>query len=408
MNNIDVNKSKMIVKKTKPKVLRIRTSEDFIETNLLDLPFCYFYKTKEPVTDLIYTWNGSDGLQRSIEVRSSSKGIPSPYEYDLLIALLRIYIKQNDNKIYVIDEENNTFDIDNKVTFSYRELAKEMGYKSMTPVLKEKLDNSIQRLVDTNIYNSGGGLYNPMTKEYMTNLKFQIGILHNYSSYDYFATDELDESGNPIMKIDRKSIKDRVSVEIDTFFLKNLMLGKGKISDKNLRLSLKLDVSRRLYLLLNKWQNGRKSMYLKYETLYFRIPLTDEKDDYYRKRRLKDALNELKNKGFIIDFEMKNEGVDLVFEKIENIELSLDYTTDSDLLKKYNNYTDVMDKLKEHGITDEVINKHFKLHEMPYIQALLRYIDDVEDTKYKIENKASYIFRCLVEDEKSIDKKYYN
>jgi Replication initiator protein A. len=398
-----ITTTKTTIEKMKPKTINIKADEDFIENNLIDLPFIYYYKSKEPVTSVKYEWISSDGKKKSIEVRSSKLGVPTSYDYDVLLALLRLYVRQEGDRIVCKENIESLTELDNTVHFSYRELIAEMGYKDYTVKLKNKIDDSIERLCDTNIYNIGGGIYNPLTKEYIQDYKYQINILYDYKSYKYIVVGQ-DEKGDNITVLDKNSLKDKVSVKISLFFLKNLLCGKGKISDKNLRLSLKLDVSRRLYLILNKWRNGRGKFFLKFETLYDRIPLTDDKSDYYRKRRLKDACEELKNTNFIVDYIFNKQGVEFIFN--EYIELAIaEEENINGLLKKYNTYDEIINALKDYGITDQTINEHLKLHEIPNIQALLRYI---EDRKSTIGNVVNYIFKGLVQPYENIDKKYYN
>lgn len=400
---MSIVKTKTTIKSFKPKTINIKADEEFIENNLIDLPFIYYYKSKTPITNVKYEWVSSDNKKKSIEVRSSSLGVPSSYDYDVLLALLRLYVKQKGDRIVCQENIDNLTEFDNTVYFSYRQVIAEMGYKSYSVHLKEKVDESIERLCDTNIYNIGGGIYNPFTKEYIKDYKYQINILYDYKSYNYIIIGQ-DENGENIVKLDKKSLKDKVSVKIGLFFLKNLLCGKGKISDKSLRLSLKLDISKRLYLILNKWRNGRGKVFLKFNTLYARIPLTEDKTDYYRKRRLKDACKELKDIGFINDFIFNKLGVIFIFNEYVKEKKVKDQNIKG-LLNKYNTYDDVIYGLKKYGITEKTIKDHMKLYEMPYIQALLRYVDDNIDT---IHNITSYIFKGLIEPYKKIPKEYFN
>lgn len=400
---MSIVKTKTTIKSFKPKTINIKADEEFIENNLIDLPFIYYYKSKTPITNVKYEWVSSDNKKKSIEVRSSSLGVPSSYDYDVLLALLRLYVKQKGDRIVCQENIDNLTEFDNTVYFSYRQVIAEMGYKSYSVHLKEKVDESIERLCDTNIYNIGGGIYNPFTKEYIKDYKYQINILYDYKSYNYIIIGQ-DENGENVVKLDKKSLKDKVSVKIGLFFLKNLLCGKGKISDKSLRLSLKLDISKRLYLILNKWRNGRGKVFLKFNTLYARIPLTEDKTDYYRKRRLKDACKELKDIGFINDFIFNKLGVIFIFNEYVKEKKVKDQNIKG-LLNKYNTYDDVIYGLKKYGITEKTIKDHMKLYEMPYIQALLRYVDDNIDT---IHNITSYIFKGLIEPYKKIPKEYFN
>ncbi len=388
------------------KVLNIRVDEDFVENNLIDLPFIYYYKAKEPITAITYSWTTSDGKNRAIEVRSSKYGIPDSYCYDVLLALFRIYIKNKNNKIVLVKDENSiNFDSleETTVEFTYKELQQEMGYKSFSKPNKIKIEKAIEMLCDTNIYNTtNGGLYNPFTKEYITDAKFQVGILDNYKAYSYVTI--TDENGIDKQVLDKKSVKDKCSVRIDGFFLKNLFYGNGKISDKNLRLTLKNDIAKKIYLILNKWRNNRSEMFLKFETLYNRIPLNDTKNDYYRKRRVIEGLDELVKHEYIVDYEKVRDGVNIVFNG-EKIKVNSKIDKISLLLDKYNEYEEIVNKIKEHGIDDLSFKVYFKMHKIPYYQALLRLIDDRED---KIDNIKSYLLKGLTEEYKDIDKKYYN
>lgn len=398
--------TKMLLNKAK--VMNIKLEEDYIENNIIDLPFIFYYKTKEPVTAITYSWTSSDFRKRAIEVRSSKLGVPDAFCYDVLLALFRLYIKQNGNRIIQIKTEEGLNEIDNTINFTYRELVREVGYKSFSKLNKDKVQKAIETLIDTTIYNKAGGIYNPMSKEYIVDETFTINILYNFKNYTYIELrDEngnlvLDEEGLPVKTLNKASLKDKCSIKIDRFFIKNLFFGNAKLSSRELRLALKNEVAKKLYLILNKWQNNRNEMTLKYETLYNRIPLTDYKDDYYRKRRLKDALNELVSTNFLHRFEMRKSDVLIVFRKQDDQDKN---NSPKYLLDKYNTYEEIMDAFAKHGISDKDIETHFKIHKMPYYQAVLRYIDH---NLSRIENTTSYLFKGLVTDYADIGSEYYN
>lgn len=429
-NSLNDSRKNFSVKKNENKIktIVVKVDEDFIENNLIDLPFIYYYNSKNPITAITYSWETSDGRKRAIEVRGSKYGVPDPYCYDLLIALFRIYVRQNENRITINDTddendfENQDFDfnknINNRVNFSYRELAKEMGYKSFGKKTIEKMTRGIETLLDTNLYNtSQGGFYNPITKEYITDATFQLEILRGFRGYKYIDAVDiegnllLDAEGNPIKKIDMSSIKGRCSVEIHGFFIRNLLLGNGKISNKNIRLNVKGDIAKKLYLILNKWQNKRNAAFFKFETLYNRIPLTDDKSDYYRKKRLLSALDELVNIGFLESYIKNKEGVEVEFSNSNKAILKYD---DKDILKdlliKYNKYSEIENGFKKYGVTQKTLDKHIDLSKIQYYQALLRMVD------YKVENKTlespsdakAYVLKGLLECYENIDKKFYN
>ncbi|KEI00107.1 hypothetical protein IRP63_15120 (plasmid) [Clostridium botulinum] len=70
-------------------------------------------------------------------------------------------------------------------------------------------------------------------------------------------------------------------------------------------------------------------------------------------------------------------------------------------------YGELLEGFKRFGLDNEDINKYFKLHQVPFVQALLRY---VEIHLLKIENTRAYIIKGLIDGYKELeeDKKYYN
>ncbi|EDS76600.1 hypothetical protein CBC_A1779 [Clostridium botulinum C str. Eklund] len=389
---------------TKVKIINIKVDEEFIENNIIDMPFIYYYKTKQPIMAVKYTWFSNDGRQRAVEVRGSKYGVPSPYEYDVLLALFRILLRNHGDKL--VFSEDNTCMINNTVNFTFRELAKEMGYKNFGGTIKAKLDKAIERLCDTNIYNTSfGGLYNPITKEYILDAKKQICVLQDYTAYQYV------EDKDGILKLDKKSLKDKASVTFHEFFLSNLCHGKGKFSNKKLRLSLKSDVAKRMYLILNKWRNNRHEMFITYEKLYERIPLDSSKTVSYRNKRIHQACDELIKNGYLEDIDRTSRGINFIFKlSKKQLECSCDSLNDTNnnyLLDKYVSYGELLDGFKRFGLENEDIDKYFKLHQVPFAQALLRY---VEIHLPKIENTKAYIIKGLKDGYKELeeDKKYYS
>lgn len=437
--SLEIKGMKSEVVEMKPQTIVVKVDEDYIENNLIDLPFIYYYKPKKGnvISSITYNWESSEGKERALKVLGHAEyGVPNEYCYDVLLALFRLYIASNDNKISTIgkaikkindevdiSEKINTLDdisylddIDNTVYFTYRQLAREMGYKSYSKTIQEQLFKAIQILVQSKLWNTGqGGLYNPIKKEYIIDATFQIGILDGYSGYKYIpVTDENGEyvykkNGEHKFKVDPNSISDKCSVKIDKFFIKNLFFGNAKLSSKSLRQKLKGGITKKVFLILNKWRNNRTEMYLKYETLYNRIPLTDEKSDYYRKKRLMSALNELLEVGFISNYEKSKEGVTLFFPKELYIENDSEIEEEN-LLEKYNEYEEVLNKLHHYGVTNQTLKKHFKMHKFNYYQALLRLVDD-KLRKKTLKNEAEakgYVLKGLIEPYSNIDEKYFN
>lgn len=381
------NTSEIKIIKGKAKILTIDVDEEWIENSFIDLPFIYYYQSKEPIYMIEYKWKSNDGLERAIQVRSSIHGIPTPFEYDVLLALLRIFIRNNNDRIIIGKK------VSNMINFTFRELSKEMGFKGFGGKTKARLEKAIETLCDTNIYNTmKGGLYDTISKTYVTDAKMIIGILHNYTGYSYINTSKG-------VVLDKSSLKDKVSVGIDEFFLNNITAGKGKISNKTLRQSLKIDVARRIYLIINKWRNNRSEMYITYKKLYERIPLDNSKTVSYRNNRIRVACKELVNKDFLYDFSVEKEGI--IFKFI-NKNKSLSDTTP---IEKYKTYSALNNGLLKYGFTYEDIDKYLQLDKVQLCQCVLRYVDEHLNT---IKEPKFYIIGCLIKGNNDIlkDKRY--
>jgi hypothetical protein len=204
-----VDKSKIISKK--PKTLRIKTDEAIIESNLAEMPFIYYYKKKEPINILEYIWYDSKGVKRGLEVRNPKHGVPSDYEYQVLLALYKIFAKNN--PILTSNEESQSFDIPIVINFSFKELAKEMGYANYGGSIKTKLDNAIECLIDTTIYNRyNGGLLDQSTGQYIIDGKKAFHILEEYEAYSY---KELIPGEK---RLQGEEIKERTMIRLSSFF----------------------------------------------------------------------------------------------------------------------------------------------------------------------------------------------
>jgi hypothetical protein len=103
----DVDKSRIISKK--PKTLRIKTEEGIIESNLAEMPFIYYYQKKEPINVLEYMWVDSKGVKRGLEVRNPKHGVPSSFEFDVLLALHKIFAKNN--PVLTMDESTQQYEM---------------------------------------------------------------------------------------------------------------------------------------------------------------------------------------------------------------------------------------------------------------------------------------------------------
>lgn len=338
----------------KVKVLKIPVDKSILEGNLIEIPFISYYKSKEPPTTVEYVWTDSKGIEKKIEVRGSKWGVPDEYCFDVLIALFRLHLNQN--KCIEFDIENKKWNMDKTINFSLSELAREMGYKSLGKNVFDKLDIALEILNDTTIYNKAGGIFlDVKTDEYLaTEVKESIRIVTNYKSYRY------SKNGVNQKRINYRKIKDYTSVKIDDFIYESLCNSYFKIFDYENYKLLKMGIAKKIYLLLSKWRANRSKVFLTWETLYQKIPLTDKKTEKYRRKRIRDACKKLIEIEYLVEVHENTKGVEFVFEEKDNKkqnELALDVDKSKEIPKKYNTIMDIIMALNELKIDNNIIQK---------------------------------------------------
>jgi len=353
----------------KVKILRIPVDKSILEGNLMELPFISYFKTKEPLTVVEYFWVDSKGTERKIEVRGSKWGVPNEYCFDVLTALFRLHIKQNKSVEFNIDE--NRWNMNKTIHFSLTELAKEMGYKSFGKNVFDKLDIALETLNDTTIYNKANGAFlDTKSNTYLTTeAKESIGIIRNYKSYRYSKLKEGDK------RINYRNIKDFTSVTIDDFIYESLCNSYFKIFNYEQFQKLDMGIAKKIFLLLNKWRSERHKVFLKWETLYQRIPLIstnkeEEKPDKYKKRRIRDACKKLIEVGFVEKVHENTIGVEFIFDDKAKNELAI--TVDDEELRQYDTLSGILNALNNINLTTEQIESILNNVSIDMIKKTLR------------------------------------
>lgn len=393
-----VDKSHIIAKK--PKTMRIKTDESIIESNLAEMPFIYYYKQKDPINILEYIWYDSKGVKRGLEVRNPKYGIPSSFEYETLLALWKVYVKNN--PVIEFDEEKGSYDLPIVINFDYKEIAKEMGYENYGGSIKKRIEQAIECLIDTTIYNRhSGGLLDQQTGEYIIDSKKAFHILEEYESYSY---KEL-KSGEK--RIDANKIKERTKVRISNFFYNSMCNNYLRRYNYTRFIDLKSGIAKKLMVMLNKWKGKRGSVELYYQTLYERIPLIDTKSVSYRNKCIRTAADELVRVGFIQEYSCddKKKKINFIFDRCALNDIGCDKDTYCGR-DQFNSFHEIMQGFRDFGFTNEEAEKLLDLSRLPYIKALLRscYIKQQYNS---IENSKGYIYVGLQEPGyKNLDKFY--
>lgn len=372
-----------------PKMIKIDATNSIMEGNLIELPFIYYSKTKEKPVLVQYTWTNSAGKKCTIEVAGHPKyGVPTPYEFDVLLALFRIRAKQRPipyGKEFLLDDEISVEDL--LVHFSQNDVAKELN-KTNTGAILARIKKSIQILAHTTITSTESEvLYDPVTKKHITTESGNISHIIDDIKWKSTRT--------------KNKTSDKHTAKIGEFFFKSISNSYFKYYDYECYCSLgNNNIAKRMYLVLDKWRNNKTTQVLKLQTLYDHIPLDDSKENYRKNEVIKKAAKALEGVDFIKSFKIIGDKIEFVYAGEKAIA-----ATQQNLLEKYNFFTDIQQRFKEHGFTEEEWNGcvNYIVINLPYVKALLRYIDDAG-----LKTPKRYIMKGLNLEQHKIDKKYYN
>ena len=384
-----------LIKNNKKKILRINIDEAFLESNLIEMPFISLQKSKEIVSVVEYNWSDSNGIKHEIKISGSGQyGVPTAFEYDVLIALFRLYAKKN--RI----EFSNDLDINNEdeliLRFSFNDVAKEMGYDDPGGKDIKRIKKAINILIETTIYNKNCAFYDISNKKYIEENEVGFHIIGNAEFYS-LKTNKKDNS------------KDLNSVTFGKFFCESIKKGYFKYFNYNTYKELNSPIAKRLFTLLTKWKNNRSFLEVNYSTLYDRIPLDTDMDKRYKKASVKRACEYLVNVGFLNSYDIGTEKIKFNFENIvSEIENKKENDNKHGFNTLYKEPRDVNNRLKEIGLTPDEINDRIMLFvtDFEYLKALLRY-SEVRNVFGEIDNLKDFVLKGL--DEKyEINEKYYD
>lgn len=350
------------------KVVDIKSFQSINESNLMTLPFISLKRAK--VYDIDRTWI-RNGKEVNLKVVGSSKrGCPRIQDLDVLMALFKIMTNSIDNKLEVLNTENNiqVTNIPKVINFTYRGLAKQMGLKGFGKTTQKRLDDSIRCLTECTLY-STLSMRDQELGDYVVDFDGieSSRILKNYKSY---KMDNFRLMGKKLLSPDK--IEDYQSIEIDNFFFRNMCNNYFKVYDYEKYKSLTRSISKKLLLILAQWSHGYEK-YISNQTLYdyIGIDVVDNDSAYYYNREIKKSLDELVKIKVINDYKIEPLGVTFVFNTSRRLKAKG--------LDKYKDDAEIVCRLREIGIDYSDINKYCQLDTTPYISALLRYVDVKEE-----------------------------
>lgn len=358
-----------VVSKGEAKVFRYNAGIDaVVDGNTVQMAFLRDYKGARQ-TLMEYTWYTKENgglIKRGLSVSGHGEyGVPTLKEYEVYVALQRIFInKKTENGMCKLEYDG--YDDDYlTINFSINELAREMGYSTPSSKTRENLKKSIDILLATTIFSiHEGGLYDIRNKKYIVNKKIGVHLVESMESID--MEEEFNYTQIKLSKFTYEQILNDYKLFYD--------LGKYN--------KTKNSISKKIYHLALQWKGGNNFSFANINTLVERIPMVNV-DPKYKKRDIKKALKELNDKEIV-----KVKYDDLNPDKVYFI-----FKGETPDLKKYNTYKEIQQKYYDMGFDMVETEMYLNIQDIRYIQALLRYID----TKRTIKDIKSYFLKCLNE-----------
>lgn len=345
-----------------------------VDGNSVQMAFVKDYKG-ERKTMLEYTWSNKDKngnlIQRGIKVSGHGEyGVPTLKEYDVYVALQRIFIdKKTQNGMCTLLPDN--YDDDYLIIeFNITELANQMGYNTPSSKTRDNLKKSIDILLATTIYSiHNGGIYDIKEKKYITNSSYGVHLIESMESID--ITDSKDSSKNI----------NYTRLRLSRFTYEQIVNDYKLFYDKSKYNRTKNLLAKKIYHLALQWKGDNKFSYANIDTLVERIPMVNC-EAKYRKREIKSALKAL-NDNEIVNIKYDDQNPNKVYFLFSDDNIK-------PVDKKYKTFKEIQQRYHELGFSDNEIDEYLDIEKIRYIQALLRYMDN----KKNIKDSKKYFVKC--------------
>lgn len=372
--------------------------EGIVDGNSVQIPFFAEYRGKR-FSKLVYTWHtkGKNGekIERCIEVNGDGElGIPTTYEYDVLCALQRIFIK-NKTKNGMCELIKEGYDEDYlNIDFGITELGVEMGLsKSVSNYTRDKIRKALKILMAATITSTEkGGVYDITKKNHITNKE------HSFHLLESVMTTEVIDKDN-----DNTILKDVAKIRLSKFIYEQMCNNYKLIYNSNTVFKTKNVAARKMYHQLLQLAGDKQIAYANINYLIEKNPCKS-KEPRRQKEYIKKVLKVIEESN-MAKIKINKDTVIASFNK--DINMLEEVTPNNQILKKYNKFKEIQAKFYELGFdmleTSMILED---LENIRYIQALLRYYD-VKEQYEKIDNPKSFLNK-YISNKYSIDKKYYN
>jgi hypothetical protein len=401
------------IKRKKRKRLEINIDSAVVEANMLLLPIATVGEIKEKdVGEVIVKWVDSNSIERGIKVAVGDGFTPiNIFDIKVMYALFKIYSESMPILEYNVTDTQQ-YAIPIETAYTPTEIARRLKYKSFSKPILTKIQDSIKKLGSATVVSvSNGAIWDSKTKTHVVMSGEEGYHILSYKMYQYGATKDKDGNHitNVVPRLHHSKIKEINYVRFDDFFYQNMCNGYFKIIPFDLFVLIRLEVTLRIFSLLEGWFCSKKPfVYFKYETLYHRIPLPDTMATKYKNREIKKACEELIELKYIVRYKIKpNEGIFFIFDSESNDDAMLTYEQTYLGLDKYIELDEVVKALLGYGISEDNIENYVTNENLSYIQALLRYFDMGIRFDRIDKNPIGFLSKGLKGSYK-IDKKYYN
>lgn len=428
------------VRKGRRKTIRLRDGESIMEGNTVQLPFIVPYRG-EPITALEYTWkvneNGVD-VTRGIEISGHGRlGIPTLRDKEVLRALQDIYIqsKVKDGVLNLETNEKNIREEDLVINYiSIDNIAKAMGYKSISGQQRKNIKDSINRLIATTVFSTqSGGVYNVMNKAYVTDSQITFRYLEEMKSISIHTCKDCEyltncgENIEKCLKSHSKTKSDKpteiIQIKMSKFMYLSIANNYRLYYDRDRTNEIQNLLAKNIYLISRKWIGDGYVSIANIQKYIDRLPI-NASELKHRKQKIRNAVAILNKYNFVeasIDkdiitikhLDKKLNILEQTDKKVTDmVEAYIEATTGTNYMQdRFNTYSDFSNTLRDQlRFEDSDFDKYIDLEKITHLKAMLRatlikakYDKALDVRRYYI----NWINKCKRTNYDNIDSKYY-
>lgn len=410
--------------KGRRKTIKLRDSESVMEGNTVQMPFIAPYRG-QVITSLEYSWNVIENgveITRGIEVSGHGKlGVPTLKDKEVLRALQDIYVqsKVKEGVLKLETDKTKIKESDLMIDFiNVDNIARAMGHKTISGQQRKAIKESIERLVATTVFSThSGGIYDVVTKQYITDSKISFRYLEsmeNYTTHDcdnclyvYSCNKNTDKCQD-----EKNKRTDITKIKMSEFLYLSIANDYRLYYDRDRTNEIKNLIAKNIYLISRKWLGNGYVSIANIQKYIDRLPVNAQKLKH-RKQKIKDAIDILDTYDFI-EAKIENDVVTIkhLDKKATIIETDKKATIDTSYMKdRFNKYSDFDETLRsQFKFTNDDFDKYIDMEKIEHLKAMLRatlikynYDKDFDLREYYI----NWINKCKNKGY-DIDKKYYN